>query len=171
MQTKDKKNKDTKYKAAILIASDRSYSGERKDDTGPRIGNRLKELNYNVVFFNVVPDDQQKIISVLKEWVWVQKIDLILVSGGTGLSPEDVTPEATLKVIEKRVPGMEEAMRRASLKITPHAMLSRAVVGTAGESLIINLPGTPKGALENLKIVEPALQHALQLIKGEKPDP
>jgi molybdenum cofactor synthesis domain-containing protein len=108
---------------------------------------------------------------VLEEWISEKKIDLILVSGGTGLSPSDVTPEATLSVIEKRVPGMEEAMRRASAELTPFGMLSRSVVGTAGESLIINLPGSPKGALENLEIIEPALEHALELICGGHPDP
>lgn len=160
-----------KFKAAILIASDRAYSGERPDETGPVLKKRLGELGYSVTFLQVVPDDRLKIESMLKEWISEKKIHLVLISGGTGLSPSDVTPEATLSIIEKRVPGMEEAMRRASAKITPFGMLSRGVVGTAGECLIINLPGSPKGALENLKAIEPALEHALELISGGHPDP
>lgn len=167
----NKKSSHPKFKAAILIASDRASSGERPDETGPVLKKRLGDLGYLVTFLKVVPDDRLKIESVLEEWISEKKIDLILVSGGTGLSPSDVTPEATLSVIEKRVPGMEEAMRRASAELTPFGMLSRSVVGTAGESLIINLPGSPKGALENLEIIEPALEHALELICGGHPDP
>ena len=160
-----------KFTAAILIASDRAHSGERPDETGPVLRERLGNLGYLVTFLEVVPDDRLKIESMLEEWVSEKKIHLVLISGGTGLSPFDVTPEATLSIIEKRVPGMEEAMRRASAEVTPFGMLSRCVVGTAGESLIVNLPGSPKGALENLKIIEPALEHALELISGGHPDP
>ncbi len=167
----DKKPSQPRFKAAILVASDRAYSGERPDETGPALEKRLGELGYLVTFLELVPDDRRKIESILREWVSEEKIHLILTSGGTGLSPADVTPEATLGIIERRVPGMEEAMRQASAKITPFGMLSRGVVGTAKESLIINLPGSPKGALENLKIIEPALEHALQLICGGHPDP
>ncbi len=166
----NRKPSQPKFKAAVLIASDRAYSGERPDETGPALGKRLGELGYAVAFLEVVPDDRRKIETMLRKWVSEERIHLILVSGGTGLSPGDVTPEATLSIIEKRVPGMEEAMRQASTKITPFGMLSRGVVGTAEESLIINLPGSPKGALENLEIVEPALQHALELICGGHPD-
>jgi len=170
MHINNNKTDNYRYSAAILITSDRSYSGERNDNTGPKLKTRLKELNYTVALLEVVPDDQQKIVSVLKKWIKSKKIDLILVSGGTGLSPDDVTPEATMKVIERRIPGMEEAMRHASLKITPNAMLSRGVVGVTDKSLIVNLPGSPKGALENLQVIEPALDHALKLINNEKPD-
>lgn len=166
----NRKPSQPKFKAAVLIASDRAYSGERPDETGPALEKRLGELGYAVAFLEVVPDDRRKIETMLRKWVSEERIHLILVSGGTGLSPGDVTPEATLSIIEKRVPGMEEAMRQASTKITPFGMLSRGVVGTAEESLIINLPGSPKGALENLEIVEPALQHALELICGGHPD-
>lgn len=166
----ERKDNISGFQAAILIASSRSFSGTRKDLTGPALEKRLKQLNYSVISIRIIPDDQQSIISAFRELIQSDKANLIIISGGTGLSPDDVTPEATAQVIEKRIPGMEEAMRRESLKITPHAMLSRAVVGTAGKSLIINLPGNPKGALENLHVIEPALSHALQLINGEKPD-
>ena len=160
-----------RFSAAVLIASDRSHKGRRPDKTGPVLREYLVNLGYNVVSLNVVPDDSQSIISVLRKWVREDEVNLILVSGGTGLAPRDVTPEATLEVIERRVPGMEEAMRRASFEKTPHAILSRAVVGCVGNSLIVNLPGNPKGALENLQVVEPALEHALELITGRAPDP
>ncbi|MFH1893836.1 MAG: MogA/MoaB family molybdenum cofactor biosynthesis protein [Candidatus Zixiibacteriota bacterium] len=154
-----------------MVASDRSYEGVRSDKTGPGLRKYLQSLGYDVVFLDIVPDDKQSIVSVLQKWVSEDMINVILVSGGTGLGPRDVTPEATLEVIERRIPGMEEAMRRASLEITPHAILSRAVVGCVGNSLIINLPGSPKGAMENLKVIEPALEHALELITGGSPDP
>ena len=122
------------------------------------------------MFREVVPDDEDKIFGVLKNWVKKARVDLIITSGGTGVAPTDVTPEATLKVIEKRVPGIEEAMRRESAKFTPNSMLSRSVAGVSDKSLIINLPGNPKGALENLNVVIPALRHALDLINGKTPD-
>ena len=170
MKGENQNGNASRFKAAILIVSSRSFAGKRKDLTGSALETRLKELNYSVVTTMIVSDDQSSIVDVLREWVISDKIDMIIISGGTGLSPDDVTPEAAMQVIEKRIPGMEEAMRHASLKITPNAMLSRAVVGTAGKSLIINLPGSPKGALENLRVVEPALDHALKLINNEKPD-
>lgn len=171
MSKTNQRSSQPRFKAAILIASDRAHSGERPDETGPALEKRLGELGYPVTFREVIPDDRRKIESILREWISEERINLILISGGTGLSPSDVTPEATLSIIERRVPGMEEAMRRASAKITAFGMLSRGVVGTAGESLIVNLPGSPKGALENLKIIEPALEHALELISGGHPDP
>jgi molybdenum cofactor synthesis domain-containing protein len=171
MSQVNQESSQQKFKAAILIASDRAYSGERPDKTGPALKKRLEELRYPVAFLEVVPDDRRKIESMLQEWVSKERIHLILVSGGTGLSPADVTPEATLGIIERRVPGMEETMRQASAKITPFGMLSRGVVGAVKESLIINLPGSPKAALENLEIIEPALEHALELISGGHPDP
>jgi molybdenum cofactor synthesis domain-containing protein len=161
----------SRFTAAILIASDRSYNKERPDSTGPKLINYLEELGYPVIHQNIVPDNIGAIISMLQKWVKEDEINLILVAGGTGLASNDVTPEATLEVIERRIPGMEEAMRRASFKKTPYAILSRGVVGCAGQSLIINLPGSPKGALDNIKTIQPALQHALELITGEKPDP
>jgi len=161
---------NTKFKAAILIASDRSFSNKRPDSTGPGLEKRLSFLGYRKITREIVPDDIQAISSLLKKWIWVDRIHLILISGGTGVSPTDVTPEATMNIIERRIPGMEEAMRSASSKITPFAMLSRAVVGAVANSLIVNLPGSPKGAIENLRVIEPAIEHALLLINGEKPD-
>ena len=160
----------SEYKAAILISSDRSYEGSREDASGPVLENRLKDLGFQIIFREIVPDSENNIIGVLKNWVESGKVDLIITSGGTGVAPTDVTPEATLKVIEKRIPGIEEAMRRESAKFTPNSMLSRSVAGIADRILIINLPGNPQGAMENLNIVIPALRHALDLINGKKPD-
>jgi molybdenum cofactor synthesis domain-containing protein len=158
-----------KYNAAILICSDRAFSGERPDETAPMLGERLHNFNYRVEAVEIIPDNRQEIIAMLRRWV-KSGVHLILISGGTGLAPSDVTPEATMEIIERRGPGMEEAMRQASLKVTPHGMLSRGIVGVAGSSLIINLPGSPKGALENFEVVQPAIGHAIALITGGKPD-
>lgn len=166
-----RQSRGVRFSAAVLVASDRSFEGERPDKTGPGLREYLQSLAYDVVYLEIVPDDKHSIVSKLRKWVSEDAINLILVSGGTGLGPRDVTPEATLEVIERRIPGMEEAMRRASFELTPHAILSRAVVGCVGSSLIVNLPGNPKGALENLKVVETALEHALKLITGGSPDP
>ena len=152
-----------------MIASSRADRGERPDKTGPVLEKRLTEIGYSVAYVTIVPDDLSRIESILRDWVNNEKIPLILTSGGTGLSPDDVTPEATLRVIDRRIPGIEETMRRESSKITPFGMLSRSVAGVAGRSLIVNLPGKPDGALENLKIIEPVLDHALQLIRGVNP--
>jgi molybdenum cofactor synthesis domain-containing protein len=112
----------------------------------------------------IVPDDKAAIMKVLVEWADTRSVDVILTTGGTGFSPRDVTPEATLAVIDRQAPGISEAMRATSLKVTPHAMLSRTVAGMRGRTIIINLPGSPKGAVENLQVVLPVLQHAVQLL-------
>ncbi len=164
-------SKISRFDAAVLIASDRAYRGERADRTGPGLKDFLEDCGYRVGFLEIAPDDRQAIVTILRRWVHKDGIHLILVSGGTGLAPTDVTPEATLDIIERRIPGLEEVMRHASFEKTPYAALSRAVVGCVGGSLIIDLPGSPKGALENLQVIEPALEHALELINGETPDP
>ena len=162
---------DKPYHAAILICSDRVSSGQREDIAGPKLAERLNGEGWEVDDPVIIEDDQHKIAAWLINMAAGNQYDLILTSGGTGLATRDVTPEATLQIIERRVPGLEEAMRAASLQITPHAMLSRAVAGVRGKTLIINLPGNPKGALENLEVVLPALPHAIALLRGEKPDP
>jgi molybdenum cofactor synthesis domain-containing protein len=155
------------FKVAILTISDRGSKGEREDLSGPLIREMVKDLPAEVIHYEVIPDEKEQIVKALKRCVDELKADLILTTGGTGLSPRDVTPEATLKVIDKEVPGFSEAMRAESLKKTPHAMISRAVCGIRGSSLIINLPGSPKSVKENLSVILPALPHALSKLKGD----
>ncbi len=155
-------------KAGILIASDRAADGTRPDETLPLLARHLETIGVKIVASIVLPDDKDRIVSTLHEWSQ-SEIDLILTSGGTGLSPRDVTPEATINVIDKRIPGIEEAMRQASSQHTPFAMLSRAVAGLAGSTLIVNLPGKPTAAIENLAALEPVLSHAIELSRGGNP--
>jgi len=155
------------YKVAIITISDRGSKGEREDSSGPLIQEMVKNLPGEVIHYEIVPDEREKIAEALKKSADQLKADLILTTGGTGLSPRDVTPDATLDVIEKEVPGFSEAMRAESLKKTPHAMISRAITGIRGSSLIVNLPGSPKSVRENLSIILPALPHALSKLKGD----
>jgi molybdopterin adenylyltransferase len=155
------------FKVVILTISDRGSKGEREDSSGPLIREMVKDLPGEVIHYEIIPDEKEKIIEALKKSADQLKADLILTTGGTGLSPRDMTPDATLKVIEKEVPGFSEAMRAESLKKTPHAMISRAISGTRGGSLIINLPGSPKSVRENLGVILPALPHALSKLKGD----
>ena len=156
-------------RTGILTASDRSYSGEYEDLSGPAIRDLVTErLGAVVELEAVVPDDRSIIASTLLIWAVQVGLDLVLTTGGTGFAPRDVTPEATCDVIERQAPGLAEAMRVASLKITPHAMLSRAVAGIRGHTLIINLPGSPKAVRENLETILPALPHAIELLQGEQ---
>ncbi|MCF6095530.1 molybdopterin-binding protein [Thermovorax subterraneus] len=152
-------------RVGILTASDRGARGEREDKSAKVIEELIATVNGRVEEYVLVPDD----LDAIKESLMAmceKGLDLILTTGGTGFSPRDNTPEATLAVIEKQVPGIPEAMRQKSLEKTPHAMLSRAVAGIRGRTLIINLPGSPRAVRENLEVVLPALPHAVQLLKG-----
>jgi molybdopterin adenylyltransferase len=153
-------------KTAILTISDKGSKGERIDTTGPSLQEVLDKNQYSIEYYKIVPDDVEKISEELRYLCDDLKVNLILTNGGTGFSKRDVTPEATMKVIKKLVPGISEAMRMKSLEITPKAMLSRAVSGIRLNTLIINLPGSPKGAVENLKIVIPALSHGIDILLG-----
>ncbi len=148
----------------ILTLSDRSSRGERADASGPALANLIQAEGWSVTKQALLPDELSAIRDLLVSWADSGDLDVILTTGGTGFSPRDVTPEATRAVIEREAPGIAEAMRAASLKITPHAMLSRVVAGIRGKILIINLPGSPKGAVENLQVVMPVLPHAIQLL-------
>lgn len=158
------------YSTVIITASDSGSKGEREDLTGQALANLLAGSGFRVVSRIVVPDDISALADTLLHVVDVLGIDLVITNGGTGVSPRDVTPEATSMVIQREMPGIAEAMRAAGLKKTPHAMLSRAIAGIRGTSLIINLPGSPKGASESLEAVLPAIPHALAKIKGDPSD-
>ena len=153
----------------ILTLSDRSARGERPDTSGLALARLVQDEGWSVTKQAILPDDESAIRMMLIEWVDSGDVDVILTTGGTGFSPRDVTPEATRAVIEREAPGLAEAMRAASLKITPHAMLSRIVTGIRKRTLIINLPGSPKGAVENLEAVLLALGHAVKLLREEDP--
>lgn len=152
----------------ILTISDRSARGERSDDSGPAIHEMIEhDMGAHIAEYKIIPDDVDEIAATLASWSDELNLDLILTTGGTGFAQRDVTPEATLRVIERRAPGLEEAMRAESLKHTIHAMLSRAVAGIRGQTIIINLPGSPKAVRENLAVILPALPHAVRLLRGE----
>ncbi len=157
-------------KAGILTLSDKGSRGDREDLSGAVIREMLEGSGIEVNTYEIIPDEAVLISLKLKEWSDSKGLNLIITTGGTGLSPRDVTPEATLAVIEKRVPGMEEAMRMESLKKTPNAMISRAVAGIRGRTLIVNLPGSPKAVRENLGVILPALPHALSKLGGDMSD-
>lgn len=158
-----------RFRIGILTLSDKGSRGERVDESGPLIKEILSELG-PVVEEALLPDDLQSIVAILTRWSDVDKLALIVTTGGTGLTPRDVTPQATLSVIDYEIPGMSEHMRAESLKKTPYAVLSRAVVGVRKETLIINLPGSPKAVRENLEALQKSLPHALNKIAGDPTD-
>jgi molybdenum cofactor synthesis domain-containing protein len=158
------------FNAGIITVSDKGSQGKRQDLSGPAIAEMLAGAGIEIKHTLIIPDEVEQIQKTIIQFADVEKLDLILTTGGTGVSPRDLTPDATLKVIDKEVPGMAEVMRLASMKITPHAMISRAIAGIGGRCLIINLPGSPKGAKENLAAVLPALQHTIEKIKGDDRD-
>ena len=156
--------------AGVITLSDKGSRGERVDLSGPEVTRMLKEIGIETTCYEVVPDEADVIEKKLVEFVDDRRLDLVVTTGGTGVSPRDVTPDATLKVIDREIPGMAEAMRRESMLKTPHAMISRAVAGIRKTTLIINLPGSPKGVRENLAVILPALKHAIEKIKGDQSD-
>ncbi len=157
-------------RVGILTISDRAYSGEYEDESGPIIREIVETRlpGGQVHLEAVVPDDFKLIKGGLANWCDNAGMDLILTTGGTGFAPRDVTPEATCAVLEREAPGLAEAMRAASLRVTPHAMLSRAVAGIRGHTLIVNLPGSPKAVMENLDVILPAMPHAIALLQEAK---
>lgn len=161
---------EKQFTAGVLTISDKGSKGERTDESGDIIARMLKDNGFSVFKKQIIPDNRQTIVDTLVEWVDREVLSLIVTCGGTGLSPTDVTPQAMKNVIDYEVPGMAEAMRAASLKKTPHAMISRAVAGIRNTTLIINLPGSPGGAKDNLSVVLPALNHALSKLAGDPSD-
>lgn len=158
------------FSAAIITVSDKGSRGEREDLSGKEIMDLLKETPFQVVAYEIIPDDTDRIETTLIEYSDGKNIDLIITTGGTGVGPRDVTPDATRRIMDKEIPGMAEAMRRESMNKTPHAMISRALAVIRKETLIINLPGSPRGARENLQVILPALKHAVEKIKGDESD-
>ncbi|WP_313343722.1 MogA/MoaB family molybdenum cofactor biosynthesis protein [Sedimentibacter sp.] len=153
-------------RTGILTISDKGSRGERIDGTGPAIKDSLDESIYKLDYYKIIPDEMDLICEELIYMCDELNLDLILTNGGTGFSKRDVTPEATMKVIKRLTPGIPEAMRQLSLAITPKAMLSRATAGIRDNTLIVNLPGSPKGAVENLSFILPALPHGIEILKG-----
>jgi molybdopterin adenylyltransferase len=150
----------------ILIISDRSSRGEHEDLSGPALTKEITRPDWSVTKTGLVPDEIELIRHTLQEWTDSGQVDVILTSGGTGFTARDVTPEATLSVIDRQAPGLAEAMRAESMKFTPHAMLSRAVAGIREKTLIINFPGSPKAAVESFRVITPVLDHAVELLTG-----
>lgn len=159
------------FSVAWIILSDKGSRGEREDKCGPLIADAVRQqLDLSLMQGYLIPDDEAQLRQLLSELAHLQKFDLILTSGGTGVGPRDISPEATLKVLDKRLPGYERAMTLASLQKTPHGAISRAVAGTIAQSLVVNLPGSPKAVAENLEAVLPTLKHTMEKLQGDPSD-
>ena len=154
-------------RAGVLTLSDKGSRGQREDRSGEILKNMLSDLGLSIDRYEIIPDEEELIRDMLISWTDELCLDLIVTTGGTGLSPRDVTPEATLSVIDKRVYGMEEVMRSASLEKTPHAMISRAIAGVRKKTLIVNLPGSPSGVKDCMESIAPAITHAIAKIGGD----
>jgi molybdenum cofactor synthesis domain-containing protein len=161
-------------RVGILTVSDRSFRGEREDLGGPALARALREgwgsredQNPLEIVSAIVPDERSQVAFALIRWCDDEKLDVVLTTGGTGFAPRDVTPEATLDIVERLAPGLAEAIRAQSLRITPHAMLSRGVAGIRRRTLIVNLPGSPRGAVESLSVIMPVLPHAVELLRED----
>ncbi|MDE2778100.1 MAG: MogA/MoaB family molybdenum cofactor biosynthesis protein [Chloroflexota bacterium] len=153
---------------AVLTVSTSAYHGQRKDDaSGDKIKEMLPPPEYELVRYAIVSDDKEMIAQRMAEWADAPEVNLIVSTGGTGLGPTDITPEACLSIIDREVPGLAETMRAQTLKFTPMAMISRSVAGTRGKTLILTLPGSPKGVAETLEVVMPVLPHALELMRRD----
>ncbi len=153
-------------KIAILTVSDKGAAGEREDISGAVIVEEIADIGGEIVARDILPDERDQLSERLKYYADELEVELVLTTGGTGFSPRDWTPEATLDIADREAPGLAEAMRQESLKITPHAMLSRAVAAIRGRTLIVNLPGSPKAVRENLQTIKPALPHAIDILTG-----
>lgn len=158
-----------KFRIGVLTLSDKGAHGQRVDESGPVVVGMLAAVG-EVTHVAILPDDIGSIVTILSDWSDQEQLELIVTTGGTGLTPRDVTPQATLRVLDYEIPGMAEVMRMQSLSKTPHAMLSRAVVGVRSRTMIVNLPGSPKAARENLQAILPALPHALAKLAGDPSD-
>lgn len=153
--------------ACILTLSDKGSKGEREDVSGSVARTLVESRGFNVKFYEILPDEREQISDKLVEYADKYGVDLIVTTGGTGLTPRDVTPDATRAVIGREIPGIAEAMRLEGLKSTPNSMLSRGIAGQRGKTLIINLPGNPSAVRDGLKVVLPVLKHAIEKIQGD----
>ena len=158
------------YKAGIITVSDKGFAGERADTGGPLAAELLRAAGYEVAYTAIVPDERDQISRALLYASEELDLALVVTTGGTGFSPRDVTPEATIAICERLAPGIPEAMRQASMRVTPRGMLSRAQAGIHGSTLIVNLPGSPQAVRENLEAVLPSLEHGLEMLRGPKTD-